>query len=63
MGALAASELPFFTSELGTSSGESPIVMKGPNHRNVVFLNEFKKHVDVKVIITHGMNVNEVRFY
>ena len=60
MRTVSASFNPFFASELGTASGKTPVVMKGPDDGNVSLPQIIEKHGDVEIIVTQRMNVNQI---
>ena len=59
---VAASFFPFAAAVLCTTTGKRPVIMKGPDDRNIVFYDVIEQHFNVDIIITKGMKMNEIWF-
>ena len=62
MRAVAAAVLPFLATELGASSGESPVVMHGPDRRDPVVSQILEKHPDIEIVLAKRMDVDQIGF-
>jgi len=61
MRTVSAALTPFLTAELCTSAGKCPVVMESPYGRYIVFPYETVKHADVQIIVTHGVDMDQIR--
>lgn len=62
MRTVAAALGPFFTSELGTPAGKGPVIVQCPDGRDLVFSDIAEKHIDIEIIVAHGMNMDQIGF-
>ena len=63
MRTVSAAFSPFFAAALCTPSGKCPVVVQGPDNRDLVLADIGIEHLNIDIVVTHRMDVDQIRFY